>query len=47
MNWVPTTPDEYKIFEKIIQGHGVGGKPIITVGADGAVGAANYIPPVR
>jgi hypothetical protein len=47
MNWVPTTPEDYKIYEKIIQSHGVGGKPIITVGADGAVGAANYIPPVR
>jgi hypothetical protein len=47
MNWIPKTPDEFKIYEKIIQSHGVGGKPIITVGADGAVGAANYIPPVR
>ena len=45
MNWVPQTPDEYKIFEKIVQGHGVGGKPIITVGADGTVGAASYVPP--
>jgi hypothetical protein len=47
MNWIPKTPEDYKIYEKIIQSHGVGGKPIITVGADGAVGAANYIPPVR
>ncbi len=46
MNWIPKTPDEYKIYEKIIQSHGVGGKAVITVGADGTVGAANYIPPV-
>ena len=43
MNWIPRTPDEYKIFEKIT----LGGKPVIMVGADGAVGAAKYIPPVR
>jgi hypothetical protein len=47
MNWVPQTPDEYKIFEKIVQGHGVGGKPIITVGAGKGVGSAYYVPPVR
>ena len=46
MNWIPKTPDEYKIFEKIIQGHGPGGKPIITIGSNGSVGAANYVPPV-
>ena len=43
MNWIPRTPDEYKIFEKIT----LGGKPVIMVGADGAVGAAKYIPSVR
>jgi hypothetical protein len=46
MNWIPRTPADYKIYEKIIQSHGVGGKPIITVGADGTVGAAGYVPPV-
>ena len=46
MNWIPRTPADYKIYEKIIQSHGIGGKPIITVGADGTVGAAGYVPPV-
>jgi hypothetical protein len=46
MNWIPRTPADYKTYEKIIRSHGVGGKPIITVGADGTVGAASYIPPV-
>ena len=45
MNWIPRTPADYKVYEKIIKSHGVGGKPIITVGADGTVGAASYIPP--
>jgi hypothetical protein len=46
MNWIPKTPSDYAIYDKIIRSHGPGGKAIITVGADGAVGAANYIPPV-
>ncbi|HWQ22308.1 MAG TPA: hypothetical protein VN478_06245 [Clostridia bacterium] len=45
MNWVPRTPADYKVYEKIIRSHGLGGKPIITVGSGGATGAANYIPP--
>ena len=46
MNWIPRTPADYKVYERIIQSHGPGGKAVITVGADGAVGAAEYIPPV-
>ncbi|MFZ2413722.1 MAG: hypothetical protein WAW16_05825, partial [Candidatus Cryosericum sp.] len=45
MNWVPRTPADYNVYEKIIRSHGLGGKPVITVGSDGAIGAANYIPP--
>jgi len=45
MNWIPRTPADFKVYEKIIRSHGAGGKAIITVGADGTVGAANYIPP--
>lgn len=45
MNWIPRTPADYKVYEKIIRSHGLGGRPVITIGSDGAVGAANYIPP--
>ena len=47
MNWNPTTAHEYEIFEGITKGHGPGGKAVITVGSDGSVGAANYVPPAR
>ena len=45
LNWNPTTAHEYEIFEGITKGHGPGGKALITVGSDGSVGAANYVPP--
>jgi hypothetical protein len=43
MNWIPQTPADYNIFEKILRSHGK--KPVITVGAD-SVGTAVYVPPV-
>ena len=47
INWNPATAHEYEIFEGITKGHGPGGKAVITVGSDGSVGAANYVPPAR
>ena len=45
MNWIPRTPADYKVYEKIIRSQGPGGTPIITVGSNGTVGSAYYVPP--